>query len=843
MDTADTLAQRIKHHLILHAGRSIEEATSEDLYAALVHSLREEIMVSWVATHQTLEHTKERILYYLSMEYLPGRLLSNMVINLLAMDTVQGALAKLNRNLHDIISCEPDPGLGNGGLGRLASCFLDSLATHHYPARAYGLRYQYGTFEQEIWNGVQVERPDCWLLRRNPWEWRRDSFANLVHFGGTPVPAQNRHGDDVYLLENPEEVRSLPQDLPVLGFPHNGAPSVLTLRLWSTKESPRNFQLQRYNMGRLDQAAENTTLTDVLYPSDSTGVGKRIRLKQQFLLVSSSLKDIIRRHLRIHGDLSNLADKVRIQINDTHPSLVIAELMRTLTKNYNFAWKDAWEATCTICSYTNHTVLREALEEWSVELLQEQLPRQLNIIERLNLDFCNEVRAKYPGDEEKVRRLSIIEEGRVRMSHLAIVGSHKINGVAALHTQILKERVFPDFAQGWPDKFASITNGVTHRRWLFSANPHLSLVIHERIGSEWLFDPAQLSRFADSAKDPHTQQLMLNVKRLYKERLSTYFTQEARLRDCMGHICGHPPAFPLEAIVDVQIKRFHEYKRQLLHALHLMHLYNEHKKGTNRHPRLAVIAGKCAPSYVRAKEILLLLSAIARKVNSDRALEGKLRIAILENYSVSLAELIIPAADLSEQISTAGWEASGTGNMKLSLNGALTIGTEDGANVEMRQAVTDSWWPFRFGHTAEENLRDSPHAGAIGWSLYTENPTLNALLNSLKDGTYSETPEEAAAFSRIYDSLVQRDTFFVLRDFPSYARAQLRAEALYRDSGRWAEHAIHNIAAMGNFSSDRAIAQYASDIWHLRPMPLDPAILAQTRELFQSHDRCFIPLK
>ncbi len=843
MDTADTLAQRIKHHLIIHAGRSVEEATSDDLYAALVHSLREEIMVSWVATHQTLEHTKERILYYLSMEYLPGRLLSNMVINLLAMDVVQGALSKLNKSLSDIISCEPDPGLGNGGLGRLASCFLDSLATHHYPARAYGLRYQYGTFEQEIWNGVQVERPDCWLLRRNPWEWRRDSFSNLVHFGGVSVHAQNRHGDDVYLLEKPEEVRSLPYDLPVLGFPHNGSPSVLTLRLWSTKESPRNFQLQRYNMGRLDQAAENTTLSDVLYPSDITGVGKRIRLKQQFLLVSSSLKDIIRRHLRIHGDVSNLGDKVRIQINDTHPALVIAELMRTLTKNYNFAWKDAWEATRAICSYTNHTVLKEALEEWSVELVYELLPRQLNIIQRLNLDFCNEVRAKYPGDEGKVQRLSILEEGRVRMAHLAIVGSHKVNGVAALHTQILKERVFPDFAQMAPDKFVSITNGVTHRRWLFSTNPHLSTLISEKIGVQWLVDPAQLSRFAEFAQDAKTQESLLNVKRLYKERLRTYFTHDAPLRDCTGHICGHPPTFPLEAMVDVQIKRFHEYKRQLLNALHLIHLYFEHRSGKSRVPRLAVIAGKCAPSYTRAKDILLLLAAIARKVNRDPACENKLRIAIVENYSVSLAELIIPAADLSEQISTAGMEASGTGNMKLALNGALTIGTEDGANVEMRQAVTDAWWPLRFGGTTEDNMRDAHNAGAIGWSRYMENPTIHAICDALKNGTFSENEEEANAFARIYDSLVQHDTFFVLRDFASYAEAQVRAEALYREPKRWAEHAIHNIAAMGAFSSDRTIHQYASEIWQLRPMPLDAKILEQTRAMFQEHDRCFIPLK
>ncbi|HEY4255069.1 MAG TPA: glycogen/starch/alpha-glucan phosphorylase, partial [Chlamydiales bacterium] len=460
------LAQRIKHCLIISTGKSPEKATNEEFYHAFCVALREEIIANWTATSETMHASRQRVAYFFSMEYLPGRLTAHNVLNMGALEWVRATLASLGRNWNEVLRAEPDPGLGNGGLGRLASCFFDSLATLHYPVSGYGLRYQYGIFEQEIWAGQQVERPDCWLLNENPWEHRRDSVARSVNFGGKLIRGVNAFGEEIFSLEDPEEVRAMAFDVPVIGFANHAPYSVLTLRLWSTKESPRNFQLQRFNAGLLDQAAENTSLTDVLYPNDNNDMGKRIRLKQEFLLVSASLQDILEKHLQLYGDLHQLADKVRIQLNDSHPVLTIAELIRTLMKNHAFSWEKARDACVEICSYTNHTILREALVEWNEGRLRELLPRQHNIIERLNLEFCNGVRKRFPGDEAKVRRLSIIENGQIKMAHLAIVGSHQVNGVAALHSAILKEQLFKEFDELYPGKFTNVTNGVTHRRWL-----------------------------------------------------------------------------------------------------------------------------------------------------------------------------------------------------------------------------------------------------------------------------------------------------------------------------------------------------------------------------------------
>ncbi len=761
------------------------------------------------------------------MEYLPGRLLANHVANVGGEELVKAALTKMNLSYAEVVGFEPDQGLGNGGLGRLAACFLDSLATLHYPARAYGLRYQYGIFEQEIWNGEQVERPDCWLLTQNPWECRRDLYAANVHFAGELLRAQNKHGDEVYLLNEAEEVRALPFDTPIVGYARERDFTVLTLRLWSTKESPRNFQLQRYNAGFLGQAAENTNLTDVLYPNDNTELGKRVRLKQEFLLASASLQDILRRHLHVYGDLTELADKVRIQINDAHPAFVIVEMMRTLTKNYDFSWKEAWEVCQTCCSYTNHTILREALEEWNEKRLEDLLPRQYKILQLLNQQFCDSVRERYPDDEAKVQRVSILEKGQAKMAHLAIVGSHKVNGVAKLHTEILTQRIFPDFAEFYPDKFISITNGVTQRRWLVAANPLLTRFISKRIGEGWICDFMQIKKLGAFAEDPTSQKEFLEIKKKNKEALIDFLKKENPLRDGSGKIIPQPVLLDPNGLFDLQIKRFHEYKRQLLNALHLIMVYQELKTdpSSRKIRRVSIFAGKAAPGYNKAKQILRLITCLARTVHNDPEISKYLSIVFVENYNVTKAEILIPAADLSEQISTAGWEASGTGNMKLSMNGALTIGTEDGANIEMKESIGTDWWPFGFGSTAEENKK--PYKS---WDIYLQNTKIQQAVNALKEDIFTQTEEEREVFEQVYQQLIESDPYRVLQDLPAYYETQKRVEDLFLTPNKWAQTAIHNIAGMGPFSADESIRHYANKIWDIAPCPTDPAILSAVQK-------------
>ena len=834
---AEILAQKIKHLIITTSGRTADKATDEDFYQAFCKALHEEMMINWTATVDTIQNKKPRMINFLSMEYLPGRLLKNNVINMNANELVKAVLAKMNRNFVDVASCESDAGLGNGGLGRLSSCFLDSLATQKYPARGYGLRYHYGIFEQEIWNGMQVERPDCWLLNIDPWESRRDSFSVDIHFRGSIIEAQNKFGDEVYLLDDGEEVRATPYDFPIIGHSLKSDFSVLLLRLWSTKESPRNFELQRYNAGLLGRAAENTTLTDVLYPNDNTDMGKRIRLKQEFLLAAASLKDIIRRHLQIYGDLSSFADKVRIQINDTHPVLVIAEIMRSLTKNFDFSWQEAWETCQTCCSYTNHTILREALEEWNEKRMHDLLPRQHRIIERLNQQLCDSVRAKFPNDEEKLRRMSFIEDGQIKMAQLAIFGGHKINGVAKLHSEILKKEVFPDFYELFPEKFTNVTNGVTIRRWLLQCNPDLAEFITKRIGTDWIADFTQIKKLAPFASDSQAQEEFLAIKKKNKEAFRSFLMQENVIRDAKGKIIAHSHVHDSTALFDVQIKRMHEYKRQLLNVLHLIMLYFEIRENPNARAirRFSIFGGKSAPGYVRAKEIIQLICAVARKFHEDPLVKDKLCIAFIENYNVSRAEIIIPAADLSEQISAAGWEASGTGNMKLAMNGALTIGTEDGANIEMHQSITDAWWPFGFGASAEEiKLPYNP------WDIYSKDMAIQRAVNSLKEGVFATSEEETKAFEDLYQSLIGEDKFRVLKDLRAYYETQVKVEALYQNPKAWAETAIHNMAGMGPFSADESIHKYAKEIWGIAPSPIDPEILARVRAEYAETDQCRI---
>lgn len=844
---AENLIRKVKSHLINTIGKTIESASADECYRALCYALREEMMINWMAAAQTISQKQIRKTYYLSLEYLPGRLFLNNVTNLGSLDIVRLVLQKMNRNFRDIVECEEDPGLGNGGLGRLASCFLDSLATHHYPAQAYGLRYQYGIFEQQIWDGMQIEAPDCWLLNENPWEFRRDRRRVHIKFCGTPKSSFNIHGDEIMELTGAEEVGALPYDYPIVGYARDANFSVLTLRLWSTKDSPRNFLLQRFNAGRLDQAAENTTLTDVLYPNENTEVGKRIRLKQEFLLVSASLQDIIRHHLSHYQNFRQFSDKVRIQINDTHPSLVIPELIRILTKHYDIPWKMAFEITTACTGYTNHTILSEALEQWDQKLMYYLLPRQYKIIERINQDFCTSIRAKYPKDEERVRRLSIIENGRVRMAHLAVFGSHRINGVAAIHSDILKKTVFRDFAELFPDRFINITNGVTQRRWLLECNPALAKFITKRIGDEWITDFQKIRGLGEFAADPDSQNELLDIKRKNKQRCIEFLARENRLRDAQGNVL--PASFPLialDSLWDVQIKRIHEYKRQLMNALYLIMLYHDLLQNPESHiTRTSIIGGKAAAGYETAKDIIRLICAIARKVNRDATIKGKLKIIYLENYDVTKAEMVIPAADLSEQISTAGTEASGTGNMKMAINGALTIGTRDGANIEMEQEIGAQWWPFAFGCSAEQIAQLKASGSYRPRDICEGNVRIKRAVDALRDRSFAQTDEEHQVFSDLYHKLIEThyggapDRYFTLRDLQSYAETQDKVETLYIKPRVWAEYVLRNIAGMGKFSSDYSVHQYAKLVWNIQPCPIDQELLDHTRYHYATHNRCY----
>jgi starch phosphorylase len=638
-------------------------------------------------------------------------------------------------------------------------------------------------------------------------------------------------------------VWAVPYDIPIVGYSKTHDFSVVTLRVWSTKESPRNFQLQKYNAGRLDQAAENTTLTDVLYPSDWHEAGKRIRLKQEFLLVSASIQDIIRRYLDQHDNFRDFADKVRIQINDTHPALVVAELIHLLTKIYDLPWKMAREITETVVSYTNHTVLSEALEQWDESLMEYLLPRQIKIIQRLNQEICDEVRHKFPNQEDKVRRISIIHEGKVKMANLAIIGSHAVNGVAAIHTEILKKSVFKDFYEMTPQKFFNITNGVTQRRWLLMCNPELAACITKRIGEGWITHFEEIRNLSKFAQDPELKAEIFEIKQRNKQRLMDYIRHHVKVRDARGLIIGSSPVIDGTSLFDVQVKRFHEYKRQLMNILHCIMLFFEIKenKQSERIKRTVILSGKAAASYETAKNIIQLIYCVARKVNRDPDVSKFLKVIFVENYNVSKAEIIIPAADLSEQISIAGYEASGTGNMKLSMNGALTIGTNDGANVEMRESVTDRYWPFSFGMSAEE-VSEIKKAGSYSpVDVIISHPLIKRAVESLRDSTFAQNEQEHQALSQIYRTLMDEgDRFLVLKDLPSYYETQKKVEFSYKNQEEWLEYVIHNIAGMGPFSTDNSITNYANLIWGIKPLPMDLEIIEQVRNEYRELDKCRI---
>ncbi len=838
----EKLTGKIKHYLITKHGKLCEEASDEEIYDSFSMALREEVLINWITAYSTYQKNKSRIVYYLSMEYLPGKIFENTIKNLHAEDLCTEAMKALGKNFDHIIHCEREPGLGNGGLGRLASCFLDSLATLKIPAMGYGLRYQYGTFEQEICFGQQVERPDRWLLHPHPWEFRRDYIEFLVRFGGK---CSQRKGPKDPLHKKSslyEEIRATCYDIPIVGYSDRPDYSVLTLRLWSSKDSPQNFRLQTFNAGNLNEASENLILSDVLYPSDHHEVGKRIRLKQEYFLVSASLQDILRRHQENGLELSSLSEKVCIQINDTHPALVISEFMRILLDIHHIQWDQAWQWTCQCMNYTNHTILSEALEEWSTDLLSRLLPRQYQILLKLDRQFKRSL-PKELQNEQMHAKMAIIHNKRARMAHLAIYGAQKVNGVAKLHTEILKADLFKEFHGLYPEKILPITNGVTQRRWLFHANPLLSELISQKIGPNWKNDFYQIQKLKEFANDPKFQDAFLEVKKNNKLRACEYITNyHEEFRSYDPFVNEMLPLGP-DSLFDLHIKRIHEYKRQLLMLIHSMMIYLDlkHQERKGNVKRTAIIAGKAAAGYQHAKELIYLIHIIARKVNQDPDTKERLRILFIENYNVTKAEILIPGADLSEQISQAGKEASGTGNMKLAMNGALTIGTEDGANIEMREAIGDEYWPFRFGALKDELIKIRLNCSYYPEKISEKNPKIKRVLNSLLDDTFTEDRQQKKLLKKFHTYLLKGfnpDPYFILYDLEDYYQTQLKVEELFSQPREWARLALHNIAGMASFSSDISIQNYAEKVWYTQKEELDNSIHEKVKKDFLEHDRC-----
>ena len=809
---AESLAQGFRRYFTYTLGRDKHCRSTHYPYKALALTVRDRLMERWKNTRYAYEESDSRQAYYLSLEYLQGRSLSNAMLNLGISDAVHRALHDLGVVLEEISQTEPDAGLGNGGLGRLAACFLDSCATLRLPVKGYGLRYEYGMFRQHIVNGYQVEEPDHWLRDGNPWELERPEFTQRVHFGGRTEFYAGPGGRTMVRWVDTRDVLAVPYDVPIPGF-RNG--TVNTLRLWSATATDV-FDLDEFNAGSYPEsvAAKNDAehVTMVLYPNDASENGKELRLRQQYLLASASLKDVMREWLRHYGkDFSRFAEKNVFQLNDTHPAISVAELMRLLLDDFELEWDQAWEITTRTMAYTNHTLLPEALERWPVRLFTQLLPRVMEIIYEINARFLSTVAARWPGDMDRQGRLSLIEEGyepMVRMAYLAIVGSFSVNGVAEIHSRLLREGLFRDFYELWPEKFNNKTNGVTPRRWLAMCNPRLRDLLTEAIGDEWCSDLPVLERLESHLDDPEFQRRWYEAKQANKERLVAMVERDCGVR------------FNSDALFDVQVKRIHEYKRQLLNVLHVIHLYIRIKRGDIEDwtPRCVLIGGKAAPGYVMAKLIIKLVNNVARVVNADGDTEGLLRVAFLPNYRVSAMEVICAGTDLSEQISTAGKEASGTGNMKFMMNGAITIGTLDGANIEIREAVGDDNF-FLFGLTAEEVERTRDHYDPNG--IIAGDSDLLEVMGLLESGHFNQ-------FERgIFDPIIQsirspHDPWVTAADFRSYLLAQRRAAEAYGDRQRWIRMSVKNTASSGHFSTDRTIAEYNRDIWKLSPVPALP---------------------
>lgn len=797
-------AEAVGRHLLATVATEPASASPTEVMQAVAQVAREQLARRWVAGDSADREAKARRVYYLSMEFLIGRTLSNALAALDLRGEMGTAAREHANTLEELATHEPDAALGNGGLGRLAACFLDSMATLELPSFGYGIRYEFGMFKQHIQHGRQVEYPDPWVEDGTPWEFPRSEVHYPVRFGGWVEPAADP--SMVPTWRHAGEVNAKAYDMVI---PGHGTPRVSTLRLWKAV-APAQIDLHAFNSGDYARAAEfknqYENISWVLYPNDSTPAGRELRLRQEYFFTSASIQDILARHLAEHGRLTNLSDKVAIHLNDTHPAIGVAELMRLLVDEHGFGWLAAWNVTKKVFSYTNHTLMPEALETWPVGLMQHVLPRHLEIIFRINAEFLAEAAAHRPGDNEFLRRLSLIDEHgerRVRMAHLSIVGSHKINGVSALHSDLLVKTIFADFASLWPERFTNMTNGVTPRRWLAQANTGLASLVDSTIGSGWRLDLDQLARLKPHAEREDFRNAFLAVKHANKARLAEH------IRSTTGVVVD--PA----SLFDVQVKRIHEYKRQLLNVLQVVARYQAMlaDPGADWVPRTVIFAGKAASSYVAAKTIIRLIHDVGQVVNHDPRIAGKLKVVFVPNYGVSVAEVIMPGADLSEQISTAGTEASGTGNMKLALNGALTIGTDDGANIEIRQQVGDDNI-FIFGLSTAE-VQAAKHGGYQPLRVYESNPRIKAVLDSIAGGQFSE--EEPGRYRALVDSLLWGgDHYMLLADFDSYIAAQARVDALYRDRAAWAKKAIANVAGMGFFSSDRTIAEYARTVWGLK---------------------------
>ena len=788
--------------------KTIEEATQEQIFQAVSYSVKDVIIDNWLATQKAYDEQDPKIVYYMSMEFLMGRALGNNLINLCAYGEVKEALEELGFDLNCIEDQEPDPALGNGGLGRLAACFLDSLATLNYAAYGCGIRYHYGMFKQKIENGYQIEVPDNWLKNGYPFELRRPEYAKEVHFGGyVRVEYDPEKGGNKFIHEGYQAVKAIPYDMPITGYDND---VVNTLRIWDA-EPIVDFELDSFDKGDYKKAVEQENLArnivEVLYPNDNHYAGKELRLKQQYFFVSASLQAAIAKYKKKHGDIHKLYEKVTFQMNDTHPTVAVAELMRILMDEEGLGWDEAWEVTRKSVAYTNHTIMSEALEKWPIELFSRLLPRVYQIIEEINRRFILEIQAKYPGNYEKIKKMAIIYDGQVKMAHLAIAAGYSVNGVARLHTEILKNQELKDFYEMMPEKFNNKTNGITQRRFLLHANPLLADWITEHIGPDWVTDLPQLKKLAVYADDEKALQEFMNIKFKNKERLAKYILEHNGVE-----VDPH-------SIFDVQVKRLHEYKRQLLNILHVIYLYNQIKMHPEMefYPRTFIFGAKASAGYATAKKIIKLINSVADVVNNDASINGKIKVVFIENYRVSNAEWIFAAADVSEQISTASKEASGTGNMKFMLNGAPTLGTMDGANVEIVEEVgTEN--AFIFGLSSDEVINYENNGGYDPNVIYNTDEEIRQVLMQLINGTFSNDTE---LFRDLYDSLLntkntdRADRYFILADFRSYADAQKRVEAAYRDEKGWAKKALLNTACSGKFTSDRTIQEYVDDIWHL----------------------------
>ncbi len=780
--------------------KTIDEATQQQVFQAVSYAIKDTIIDQWIATHKEYEKKNAKTVYYLSMEFLMGRALGNNLINLTCYKEVKEALDELGFDLNVIEDQEPDAALGNGGLGRLAACFLDSLATLGYPAYGCGIRYRYGMFRQEIQDGFQIEKPDDWLRDGNPFEVRRSEYACEVKFGGN-VRVEHKDGRNRFVQENYSSIRAVPYDLPVIGYGNN---VVNTLRIWDA-EAIQDFNLDSFDKGEYQKAVEQQnlarTIVEVLYPNDNHYAGKELRLKQQYFFISASIQTALNKFKEANDDLHDLPKKVTFQLNDTHPTVTVAELMRLLVDEEGLEWDDAWDITCKTCAYTNHTIMAEALEKWPIELFSRLLPRVYQIIEEIDRRYVNAIREKYPNNPEKVKSMAILYDGQVKMAHLAIAGSYSVNGVAQLHTEILKKRELKDFYEMRPEQFNNKTNGITQRRFLLHGNPLLADWITSKIGDEWITDLPHLAKLKVYVDDEKCQQEFMNIKYQNKVRLAAYIKEHNGVE------------VDPRSIFDVQVKRLHEYKRQLLNILHVMYLYSEIKEHPEMDivPRTFIFGAKAAAGYKRAKLTIKLINSVADVINNDESIEGKLKVVFIENYRVSNAELIFAAADVSEQISTASREASGTGNMKFMLNGAPTLGTMDGANVEIVEEV-GAENAFIFGLSAEEVMAYERDKNYYPADIFNSNANVRKVLTQLINGTFHEDTE---IFRDIYDSLIKEDVYFTLKDFDSYCEAHRKVDAAYRDEKAWAKMAMLNTACAGKFSSDRTIEQYAKEIWEL----------------------------